>query len=103
MPHPVPTNDRIFLHNLYNKNDEVYRIDWSPVPESPYHTDIEYLLAHSVRVKVSRLMTTAWNLMNIHLALHPDAKKSSWIYEIKTAMKFADELVPPEEELEWRK
>ncbi|MCK5609917.1 hypothetical protein KAR91_49045, partial [Candidatus Pacearchaeota archaeon] len=82
---PVPKNERIFLHNLYNEDDEVYRIDWSPLPVSPNHTDIEYLLAQPVRVKVSRLMTTAWNLKTIYLALNPGHKRTPYILELDTA------------------
>jgi hypothetical protein len=103
MPHPVPKNDQIFLHNLYNENDEVYRIDWSPVPESPHGTDVEYLLADNVRNRVGKLMTMAWNLKNIHLTLLPQHKSSNWIFELEAAMRFVDELFPPEEEKEWRK
>lgn len=103
MPSPVPKNERIFLHNIYIEGDEISRIDWSPIPVSPYDTDIEYLLADDVRNKVDKLMTTAWNLKNIHLALHPDAKNSSWIFQIEAAMEFTDQLFPQEEEREWRK
>ncbi len=103
MPHPVPKNDRIFLHNLYNEDDKVYRIDWSPLPESPYGTDVEYLLADSVRTKVDKLMTSAWNFKNIHLAMDPHVKHSNWVLELELAMKIVDKLFPPDEEREWRK
>lgn len=107
MPSSFPKPKKVFLYNVYTEDNEISKIDWSPVPQSPQsprHAHcVEYLLADDVRNKVDKLMTATWNLKNIYLASHPKSKNQIWIEEIEAAMRFADELFPPEEKREWRK
>ena len=103
MPYQIPKNEKIYLFVPDDEDFESNRlnIDWNPLPCSANF--VEYLLAKTTLVKVDRLMTTAWNLKTLYLALHPDHKTKSWIIELGTAMRFADKLFPPEEEQGWRK
>jgi len=94
-------NDRIFIHSKYDEENNVISYDWSPIRIND--SDVEYLSAKPVLTIIDKLMTSAWNMKTIHLALHPDHKQASWIYELEVAMKFADRIFPPEEERQWRK
>lgn len=94
-------NDRIFIHAVYDDKGDVISFDWSPIQLDP--ADVEYLLAFSVLNNIDKLMTTAWNFKTLHLALHPDHKKASWVFELERAMHFCDKLFPFEEKRQWRK
>lgn len=94
-------NDRIFIHKVFSSEGDVESFDWSPVRLAP--EDVEYLIAGHTLARIHRLMTSAWNMKTIHLALHPEHKRSIWNTELELAMRFVDTLFPPEEERQWQK
>lgn len=94
-------NKIIYLHSIHDDDNNLIGIDWSPNRLDP--ADLEYIFQFTVIRKLDRVMTAAWNFKNIHLAYHPEHKKSNFVLELEKAIQFADDLFPEENDLQWRK